>query len=324
MKRILIVVALGVLAGLVTLAWGWDQWTGAGPVSGSGESTTLVRIAPGTTLSAAADSLVNRGLLREAQALVIGARLTRQDRGLKAGLYEVAFGQSPRELLSNLTSGQAVQLVLTIPEGLDCDEIAALVGKVFPFSAATFLAQADAMARKMVVEGEIMSGAEAVAAHDQVLEANSSRVLHWAEGLLAPDTYYFAEGSSSEQVTRVLLETQFERLGRAVNMAASGPNAALSPFALLTFASIVESEARVDEERTKIAAVYANRLQKGWRLEADPTVAFVLNKKGDRLFFKHLKVESPYNTYLRRGLPAGPIGTPGMASLLAAAKPDQQ
>ena len=84
----------------------------------------------------------------------------------------------------------------------------------------------------------------------------------------------------------------------------------------------METEARRDDERERIAAVYANRLRRNWRLEADPTVAFVLGKQGERLYFKDLKVDSPYNTYRVKGLPPGPIATPGLASLLAAARPD--
>ena len=91
---------------------------------------------------------------------------------------------------------------------------------------------------------------------------------------------------------------------------------------MLTLASVVEAEARLDTERTLVAAVYSNRLAHNWRLEADPTVAFILEKKGSRLYYKDLKVDSPYNTYVYRGLPPGPIGSPGMAALQAAARPD--
>ena len=87
-------------------------------------------------------------------------------------------------------------------------------------------------------------------------------------------------------------------------------------------ASIVEAEARRDDERGRIAAVYANRLAASRRLEADPTVAYVLDKKGQRLFYRDLEVDSDWNTYRRQGLPPGPIGSPGEASLQAAARPD--
>ena len=91
---------------------------------------------------------------------------------------------------------------------------------------------------------------------------------------------------------------------------------------LLTLASIVEAETRLEQERALVAAVYANRLREGWRLEADPTVAFALDRKGKRLYHRHLEVDSAFNTYRRSGLPLGPIGNPGPAAMAAAAAPD--
>ena len=91
---------------------------------------------------------------------------------------------------------------------------------------------------------------------------------------------------------------------------------------VVTLASIVEAEAVLDHERPSIAAVYRNRIDKGWRLEADPTVAYALDKIGDRLTFRDLEVDSPYNTYRNSGLPPGPINSPGRASIQAVLWPE--
>jgi UPF0755 protein len=96
---------------------------------------------------------------------------------------------------------------------------------------------------------------------------------------------------------------------------------ALDRHAVVTLASIVEREARKPEERPVIAAVYYNRLRKGMRLEADPTVEYALRRRGMRMFYRDLEVESPYNTYRVKGLPPGPIGSPGAPSIAAAASP---
>lgn len=322
MKRFMVAALAGVLVGLIILGWGWNMWTTAGALPEAGSDSSYLRIVPGMTLAAAADTLVARGLLDHKNVLLLGARLTGRARALKAGLYEVPFGLSPRELLLTLTRGLAVPVVLTIPEGLDRDEILAIVTEVFPFSAAVFSAAADSLARGAVVEYNLMGGSAVVAAHGAMLRASDPRQVHWSEGMLAPDTYHFAEGSSAPQVAQLMLTTQLDRLERAMSLATDGVNGNFTAYELLTLASLVESEARVAAERTRIAAVYSNRLQKRWRLEADPTVAFVLGKKGDRLYFKHLKVDSPYNTYRNKGLPPGPICTPGLASMLAAAQPD--
>lgn len=332
MKKLLLVALAGFLVGLLCLAWGWNQWTGPGPDAASDSNdpavrtVTQLRIPQGMTLSAAADTLVNKGLLSHRRILLTGARLTGRDRGLKAGLYELAYGQSPRDLLKDLTSGLSVQLVLTVPEGLDSREIAKLAAGVSGFAADRFLAVADSLAERAAVEHQLLGASVSVAAFDSLLGASTkavnTRKFHWCEGLLAPDTYHFAEGSGPAEVATILLATQLDRLQAALEAAAGGVNADLTPLALLTLASVVETEARRDDERALIAAVYTNRLERNWRLEADPTVAFILDKKGERLFYKDLKVESPYNTYRHKGLPPGPIGTPGLASLLAAAQPD--
>ena len=326
MKRVLTIAAAGVLAGLICLAWGWRQWTGSGPAAPGDAGAVVLRIPAGMTLGAAADTLVARGLLRDRRVLLAGARLSGQDRGLRAGLYELAWGQSPRDLLADLTAGRSVQVVFTVPEGLECPQVAAIIGPVMGFTPERFLTVADSLSRQAVAERGLLGSAAAVAAHDSLLAAATAAAtggeFHWCEGLLAPDTYRFAAGSGPEVVAGHLLATQLERLDQAHQSARGGSNADLAPWELLSLAALVESEARRDDERALVAAVYSNRLRKGWRLEADPTVAYVLAKRGERLFFKDLKVDSPYNTYLNRGLPPGPINAPGLASLLAAARPD--
>ncbi|MCB1181832.1 endolytic transglycosylase MltG [bacterium] len=322
LRRLLLVVLAGMAVGLAVLAWGWSRWTGPGP--GAGGTPVVVRIPPGMTLGAAADTLVARGLLADRRVLLAGARLTGRDRGLRAGLYELSPGQAPRDLLADLTAGRSIQVAVTIPEGLDAGEIGAIVASAFGWQADAFLAAADSLARLATETGGWL-GPDQAARLDSLTAATAAagpRRFRWCEGLLAPDTYRFATGTGPDVVAAHLVDTQAARLGQAVEAARGGVNAALTPFELLTLASIVEAEARRDDERRLIAAVYTNRMQRGWRLEADPTVAFLLDRKGQRLYFKHLKTDSPYNTYRRRGLPPGPIGTPGVASLAAAATPD--
>lgn len=320
MKRLLVAGGTGLLLGLLCLAWGWREWTGPGPAGPDGRASTTILIPRGMTLGAAADTLVARGLIRHRRTLLVGARISGQERGLRAGRYELSYGQSPVQLLHDLTAGLSLQVAVTIPEGLDSSEVAAVVAEKFPWSAERFLAVADSLAREAVRTESLLVSDAAFATHDSLLTAWSGG--HWSEGLLAPDTYRFAEDTSPVRVASVLLATQLQRLKLARDAAASGINRNLSPIGLLTLASIVETEARRDDERELISAVYTNRLRRHWRLEADPTVAFVLDKKGKRLFYRDLKVDSPYNTYRVRGLPPGPIGTPGLASLMAAAQPD--
>jgi len=333
MKRPLAwVAAAGVVTGILVLLLAWRLWTGSGPGvpldgrEGPQAQTTLVRITPGMTLRAAADTLAARGLLEHPVILLAGARINGLQRGLKAGLYELSFGSSPRDLLEAVTSGQGVQMKVTIPEGLDAEEIAAIIADGLGFDAAAFLAAADSLVEAAALAGDLLGPDEwSAAAYDSLLKAESTRHnrrFHWCEGHLAPDTFRFAEGTGADQAARFLVETQWARVDSVLAEAGGQDSLGLSRQGLITLASIVEAEARLDEERTLIAAVYVNRLEKGRRLEADPTVAFILGKKGRRLFYRDLEVESPFNTYRNRGLPPGPIGSPGSASLRAAAQPD--
>lgn len=324
MKRHLILAAsAGLLLGVLIVAWGAWQWNRPGPPAPeAGTAPVQVRIRPGTTLSAAADTLVGRGLLRDARALLVGARLTGQDKALRAGLYELEYGRSPRELLMDLTSGATVQIRFTLPEGLSAEEIAERTAEALDISAVRFLAAADSLVRTEAARREWLTGGpESFARLDSLLQGTDpggARRLHWCEGYLAPDTYRFGEGTSAEQAAAHLVGEQLRRLEAAW---AQRNRPELTGHRLLALAALVEAEARLPQERGHIAAVYANRLEKNWRLEADPTVAYVLRKKGKRLYFKDLKVDSPFNTYLYRGLPPGPIGCPGELSLQAAARP---
>ncbi len=321
----MVVVAVAALS-----AWGWRQWTGPGPINTLKSESVLVEIPQGMTLGAAADTLVSRGLLNQRHIMLLGARATGLDRGLRAGLYRLQSGESARNLLINLTSGQTVQVRLTIAEGLDAPAIAQIMSGSLGFTAEDFLAAADSLVRKVALSGRLLEGnsgdpALNVASMDSILQLASSQVLrnfHWCEGYLAPDTYLFAEGTGPVKSAEHLIETQLTRLEKAMTTSKGQTTAFNSLHQMLTLASIVESEARHKSERTLISAVYSNRLRRNWRLEADPTVAYILQKRGKRMFYRDLKVESPYNAYRVKGLPPGPIGNPGLSSLMAAAVPD--
>jgi UPF0755 protein len=271
-----------------------------------------VRIDPGMSLRAAADTLAARGLLDEQRIFLIGARLTGRDRGLKAGLYEIARGLAPRDLLAALTTGPTVQVKVTVPEGYDAEEAAAVLAAALGFAAADFLAAADSLALAVWGPG--------VAPADDGTDL--PRAFRPSEGLLAPDTYHFGEGTGAADAARHLIMVQRSRVDSVLSLPRPASTADLTPHQLVTLASIVEAEARLAEERRRIAAVYVNRLERGRRLEADPTVAYILRKKGRRLYYKDLETASPYNTYRNAGLPPGPIANPGRAALEAAARPD--
>lgn len=333
MKRVAAIAGAAVLLGLLILTVVWFQWTGPGPSAvRTGDSTpepgasVLVRISAGMTLRAAADTLAARGLLKNPTVLVAGARILGKGRDLKAGLYDLPFGASARDLLGAVTTGAGVQVKVTIPEGLAAEEIAFIVAEALDFDPEDFLAAADSIVAAGAQRGGLLPGAGPTAAeYDSLLAAESARNprrFHWCEGHLAPDTFLFSAGTDPARAADFLVTTQWARLDSILADPGFHKETGLAPQELVTLASIVEAEARLDEERDLIAAVYLNRLEAGWRLEADPTVAFILRKKGRRLFYKDLEVVSAFNTYRNKGVPPGPIGSPGQAALRAVARPD--
>jgi UPF0755 protein len=321
-------VLLALLLGMALVAgWAYRTWESEPSVPEGMSLEVEVRIPKGMTLMAAADSLVAHNLLGNARIFLLGARLTGQDKGLRAGLYALKRGTSPRELLSDLTTGRSVHVKITIPEGLNTEEIAAIVSQAMGFPPEIFLVHADSLARSAIKDRMCMGSASAFASFDSLVRDKSAwvnREPHWCEGYLAPDTYLFAEGTKPSLVAAHLINTQVRRLEQAMAKTTGGLAPYLTMHDLLTLASIIEAEARRDDERAKISAVYTNRLLQNSRLEADPTVAFFLQKKGKRIFFKDLRVPSPFNTYVNLGLPPAPIAAPGFLSLLAAGSPDPQ
>lgn len=324
MKRWLVVAGLSCLLVAAGLGWSWSQWTQRWPV-GPRFTTQRVRVPSGMSAAALADTLSARGLLRHRTVMLVGARLTGQGRRLQAGLFEVPPGLPVRELVDLFTRPGLPPARVTIPEGLDASQTARLLASELGFSPADFL---DA-ANRAAGEGWKRRGGPIAAAAcgrlDSILvreAVRAGRVFHRCEGYLAPDTYFFAEDTPAAAAAERLVEAQFARLDSLLAGPRSPAAARLSTHELLTLASIIEAETSVPAERTRVSAVYLNRLRLDMNLAADPTVAFALQKKGQRLLFRDLETDSAWNTYRLPGLPPGPIGSPGMASLRAAARPD--
>ena len=138
------------------------------------------------------------------------------------------------------------------------------------------------------------------------------------EGFLAPDTYILLKTYTEENIIRILVN-QFHH--NMQQIAESNPIVKLNKHEIVTLASIIQGEAMFEDEMTTISSVYNNRLKKGMLLQADPTIQYILPGKPRRLYNKHLTVDDPYNTYIYKGLPPGPINNPGYSALYAAAHP---
>jgi UPF0755 protein len=259
----------------------------------------VILVQRGQTLHQVADELKRVGLLSGTLGFQVLARGMRLDRDIKAGQYSFQLGTSVPALLKALARGMSGLNVVTIPEGLTMTEISLLLSNHLGVPVAEF----DSLA------------------HDRTFLDSLGITAPSIEGYLAPDSYEFLPGTSPEVAYRTMAHRTQDILLRLAAGRDSLP-LGLSLHQVLTLASIVEAEAMADVERPRIAAVYLNRLQMGMRLQADPTVGYAIGRGPRvRLLLRHLKVDSPFNTYLYEGLPPGPICNPGRASIASVIDP---
>lgn len=286
--RAAIVLALGLLLG------GCD--TGKGEGEGEPVRFTVPR---GSGVSSVADTLAARGVIGSARALKAHVRLRRSDVRIQPGIYEVRPGASFGHVLEKLASGDVVRSRVVIPEGWDLRGIAPRLAEATGLSPDTVLSRLmdPAQAEAYGVPGPTL------------------------EGYLYPATYVVPLGSSLDAILRDL--TGRYRRAWTEERRARAAELEMTEREVVTLASIVEKEARVWEERPAIAGVYHNRLRRGMRLQADPTVQYAVGEHQRRLLRRHIEetADDPYNTYRNAGLPPGPIASPSEGAIEAALNP---
>lgn len=289
--------AMAMVLGLVAVL-GFGAWV-AKDIQARGESTgerVRVTVGEGEGFAAVAQSLEARGLVSRTWTLKLFARVTGDDRRVQRGTYEFAVGTPAVEILRTMVRGDVLAFRVTVPEGFNMWQVAGAFDSAGVDSASLLAAVTDEdLARAYEIPGTTL------------------------EGYLFPDTYSIPFGSKARQVAEQMVVQARDAWSEDDERRAH--DLGMTRHQVLTLASIVEAEARVADERPTIAAVYHNRLKRGMRLEADPTVAYAMGGFRGRLFYKDLEVDSPYNTYRRSGLPPGPICNPGAASIKAALYP---
>lgn len=264
---------------------------------GEAQAFARVMIPAGASFAGAADSLHSAGLVRWPSLFRGYASLSGRDRSIKAGTYVLHRRSSWDALLNALTRGEGLERAVTIPEGFEVDDISTLLTATLGLSPESL----------------------AVAVRDTSLRRRLDVPTLTVEGYLFPDTYRFPYGTSARAAVAEMVRRFEEVWDPAWN--ARLRELAMSRHDVVTLASIVEKEARLDEERAVIAAVYHNRLRAQMPLQADPTVQYALGEHRSRVLYRDLALDSPYNTYRYAGLPPGPIASPGRASLVAALYP---
>ena len=289
---------LAALAAMAPLAYGFfsAEFRGRGIPDGS---VVEILVPDGAASLEVAGVLQAAELIFHPRIFDAYVRLKGQGRQLKAGRYEIPRGAPYPYLLEALRTGAVVTTPLTIPEGLRVAQVAERLAAYVGDSTATVLAWLTDPKRidELEVPGPTL------------------------EGYLFPETYRFADGVGIPVIVRAMVGRYraFWGAEERVQAVALG----LDEREIVTLASIVEKEVRWDEERSVVAGVYWNRLQRDMLLQADPTVQYALGEPRARLLYRDIDsvADHPYNTYTQPGLPPGPIASPGAASLRAALQP---
>jgi UPF0755 protein len=276
---------LALLLALAAVAGGFvfvQQWGRSGPL----QHNISLEIAPGTSLSSAADQLEKSGAIRSARNFRLLARVFGGGQGIKAGEYRLPAHLSQSDILKLLQGGKTLQRFVTIPEGLP-----------------------SVMVHDVLMKASGLSGKVDVP----------------AEGSVLPDSYSFQRGDSRAAMLARMQAAMTRYLADAWAKRKPGM-AVKTPREALILASIVEKETGKAEERRTVAAVYSNRLKRGMMLQADPTIIYPMTKGrplGRRILQSEVHAVNAYNTYAMVGLPAGPIANPGRASIDAVLDPAQ-
>ncbi len=268
--------------------------TACGP-AGDGTAVTFT-VPRGATVTAVAETLAVRGIIADAGFFRFYAAASGRSRDIKAGTFELPQGVGTRAALEALVRGLPALRALVVPEGLMLTEIAATVE------------------RQLGIPSDEFFQAASDSAWLDTLDVSGPTL----EGYLFPSTHMVRVDASAGEVVDQMIWAFLQQWRAEWTLRLD--TLKLTLHELVTLASIIEGEVRHDEDRRFVSSVYHNRLARGMRLQADPTVIYALGRRR-RLFERDYSRPSPYNTYLINGLPPGPIGSPSTASLDAALYP---
>ena len=269
----------------------------------SGEGPVRVEVVKGDTLSDVADKLEAAGVIKSAFAFKLQARYEGYGTQIQTGSYTFERGQDTDVIFDKLAAGKPVPTIaVTVPEGLTLDETA----KTFAQNSGVSAAQFGRAARETDYDYAFLE-------HPGIKTT---------EGYLYPARYDFEKGVTSRQIVERLLG-QYLVETQNLDVAEAKDRLGLTEHQLVTVASLIEKEAATPEEKPLVASVIYNRLDRDMPLQIDATIQYALERPKENLTLRDLKVDSPYNTYESKGLPPGPICSPGRESLEAALNPDQ-
>lgn len=283
------------------------------PVDPDNKKAVKIELPIGSNIDTISQTLEDKGVIRNAKIFKYYTKFKNAS-GFQAGTYRIPPSMSIDDIIKSLKTGKVYRkadLQITIPEGLTLDQIGNIIAKNTDYTSKEFM--------KLVTNEKFIKEMKAKYPETVTKDINGKDIRYKLEGYLYPSTYdFFTKKPTLEEIVEKMIaqtdaivrsyEPQLKELG-------------MTPHEFLTFASLLEREATAQTDRETIASVFNNRIEQGMPLQTDPTVLYALGEHKDRVLYKDLEVKNPYNTYLNKGLPPGPIANAGRASLDATVDP---
>ena len=261
------------------------------------EGVITVKIPKGITLKEITGILSEKNIVKSDRSFMLAVRSLGYEKDIQAGNLVLHEPKTNFRLIHQLVNGMPELIKITVLEGWNIYKVAETLENALGIHQEKVISLC--MNKRFIRSMEIKAPT--------------------LEGFLFPETYYFVESESPRIILRKMVSEYKDHISD--DMRNRITELGFSELQLITLASIIEGEAMYDEERKNISSVYHNRLNKGMRLQADPTIQYIIKDGPRRLLNKDLKIVSPYNTYLNEGLPIGPINNPGLKSIIAALYP---
>ena len=294
MRKALRYILILVIVGILIIGGGLGALYFVPNTFAQDDGTQVVVIEKGQTGTEIADMLFERGLIRSTQGFKLWLYLSGTNDKLQTGHYQIPNKVTVRELISLLQEGHVESIRITIPEGYTVGDIAIVLEKNQIMKAKDFLAEA-----KTYVPYPYMKG--------------TKPATYPVEGFLFPSTYEIPVGATPRDVIQMMADEMNRYLTPAVKKQIQAQHMSIHDF--VTLASIVERESLFDADRPTIAGVFKKRLAHGIPLQSDATISYVLGYAKENVTIGDTQLQSPYNTYVSKGLPPGPIANPGKKAL---------
>lgn len=284
------------------------------PVDGNSKKMVNVTIPIGSSTTGIGKILEEKGVIRDARIFKYYVKF-KNESGFMAGDYKMNPSMTMPEIVSSLKTGKVIQDVvmkITIPEGKQLSQISGIIGEKTqqdPEEVFKQLNDKEFVKKMMDKYPDILT--------EEIL---NEKVKYPLEGYLFPATYpFYSDKPTVEEIVNIMLTKTKEVLGE---YSGQMEEKQMTPHQVMTMASLIEEEATEKADRDKIASVFYNRIEIDMPLQTDPTVLYAHGEHKERVFYKDLEIDDPYNTYKNAGLPPGPIANPGVMSIEATLAPE--